>query len=159
MFEKDLVEGIVDVAPVARLGQRDERGLPQTLPFVFARVGNALWSPIDGKPKKNTRLSRLAWIEKHPEVCVLIDHYENDWGQLWWLKLYGRAEVFHDTHVEWEQALRTLGQKYAQYAEIPILSDDPTMIRIEWDRWKSWAAGGEAAVWTWLRTESAAPER
>ncbi len=154
MFEVDLVRRIVDIAPVARLGQRDEHGLPQTLPFVFARVGPALWSPIDGKPKKNTHLSRLTWIAKYPEVCVLIDHYDDDWERLWWLKLYGRAEAFHVEHREWDQALAALSRKYPQYAVTPILAGDPTMIRIEWDRWQSWAAGGESAAWSWLEQTS-----
>ena len=153
MFEKNLVDRLVDIAPVARLGQKDERGLAQTLPLVFVRVGNALWSPIDGKPKKSTRLNRLVWVDMHPDVCVLIDHYEDDWAQLWWLKLYGQAAVFRRSHSEWEQAINLLGQKYRQYEETPMLTGEPTMIRIELGLWKSWAAGGESAVWDWLERE------
>jgi|TARA_B100001123_G_C14932695_1_gene876399 PPOX class probable F420-dependent enzyme len=159
VFEESLVERIIDVVPVARLGQRDESGMPQVLPFVFIRIGKALWSPIDGKPKKRERLNRLDWIDKHPEVCVLIDHYSDDWRQLFWLKLYGRAESFQSSHWEWQEAIHLLSQKYAQYSEVPILSNESTMIRIEWDRCKSWAAGGETAVRSCLQREYAAPVR
>ena len=156
MFVEDLVERIVDAAPVGRLAQIDGHGSPQALPFVFARVGNALWSPIDGKPKKHARLSRLDWIAAHPDVCVLIDHYDDDWSQLWWLKLFCRAEVFRHAHPEWEQATGVLTQKYGQYAQTPMFSGDPTMIRFEWREWKSWSAAGEVAVLEWLANESPA---
>ncbi len=154
MFVEDLVERIADAAPVGRLAQIDGHGFPQALPFVFARVGNALWSPVDGKPKKHARLSRLDWIAAHPDVCVLIDHYDADWSQLWWLKLYCRAEVFRHAHSEWEQATRVLAQKYGQYEQTPMFSGDPTMIRFEWREWKSWSAGGEATVFEWLANEN-----
>lgn len=156
MFAKNIVERIADAAPVARLGQLDEEGHPQALPFVFARTGDALWSPVDGKPKKHARLSRLAWIAKHPEVCVLVDHYADDWSRLWWLKLYCHAEVFRGSHPEWEQAITKLGQKYDQYAATAMFSGDPTMIRFEWREWKSWSAGGDAAVLAWLKSETRA---
>jgi len=87
VFSTSLVERLLDAVPVARLAQIDHRGGVHALPFVFTRVGCALWSPVDGKPKNHARLSRLAWIEEHPEVCVLVDHYGPDWSGLWWIKL------------------------------------------------------------------------
>jgi PPOX class probable F420-dependent enzyme len=152
MFASTLVERILDTASVARLAQIDDRGAAQALPFVFARVADALWSPVDGKPKRHPRLSRIAWIAKRPEVCVLVDHYGEDWSQLWWLKLYCRAEVCHDVHPGWQRAAAALREKYAQYAEVPLFSGDPTMIRLQWHDWKSWSAGG---VEGWLATEKA----
>lgn len=158
MFSAALVERILDTAPVARLAQIDDRGEAQALPFVFARVADALWSPVDGKPKRHARLSRLAWIAERPEVCVLIDHYGADWSQLWWLKLYCRAEVFRGDHPQWESAAAALAEKYAQYGDIPIFSGDPTMIRLQWREWKSWSAAA-AGVEAWLAAEKTAQRR
>lgn len=146
MFSTQLVHRILDASPVARLAQIDEHGGPQALPFVFFRSGNALWSPIDGKPKKNARLDRIEWIRKRPDVLVLIDHYDGDWSRLWWVKLFGEADVVGESVTGWELAVEGLGQKYPQYNEIPMFTGVPTMIRIDISRWKSWSAAGDAAI-------------
>ena len=146
MFSADLVERILDVAPVARLAQKDLGGGPQALPFVFARVEHCLWSPIDGKPKKRASLSRLEWIAAEPEVLVLVDHYEDDWTQLWWLKLSGHATVVGEREPGWRAAVSGLAAKYPQYAETPMFAGVPTMVRIDIAHWKSWASSGEGAL-------------
>jgi hypothetical protein len=62
---------------------------------------------------------------------VLIDHYEDDWSRLWWVRLRGRARVVeHD-----KRALELLTAKYAQYRDQP--PSGPVIIvaveeRIEW---------------------------
>jgi PPOX class probable F420-dependent enzyme len=150
MFPRSLVDRLIDKCPVGRLGQIDLLGHAQALPLVFARAGGALWSPIDGKPKKKAELDRLIWIAEHPDVCVLIDHYGDDWSSLWWLKLFCRGVVHRTNHPDWELATQALAVKYTQYAETPMFFGDPTMIRFEIDSWKSWAAGGESRVQQWL---------
>ena len=146
MFSADLVDRILDVAPVARLAQKDLGGDPQALPFVFARVGRSLWSPIDGKPKKRANLSRLEWIAADPQVLVLVDHYEENWAHLWWLKLSGRATVVGEHEPGWQAAVGELAAKYAQYDQTPMFAGVPTMVRIDITHWKSWASSGETAV-------------
>ncbi len=150
MIGQALLEQIVDTASVARLAQIDGGGRAQALPFVFARVGTNLWSPVDGKPKKHARLGRLAWIEQNPEVCVLIDEYVADWSRLWWLKLFGRASVVRGTGEEWPVACAALAAKYPQYETTPMFAGDPTMVRIVVERWTSWAAAGDAGFERWL---------
>ncbi len=146
MFSPELVERILDTAPVARLAQKDLDGGPQALPFVFARIERILWSPIDGKPKKHAKLSRLDWLAAAPQVLVLVDHYADDWTQLWWLKLFGEATVVNEHEPGWGGAVRELSVKYPQYRETPMFVGVPTMVRIEIDRWKSWASSGEDAL-------------
>lgn len=146
MFSADLVDRILDTTPVARLALKDLSGAPQALPFVFARVAHSLWSPIDGKPKKRARLSRLEWIAADPGVLVLVDHYEDDWTQLWWLKLSGHATVVDAQEPGWDEAVGGLARKYPQYRQTPMFAGSPTMVRIEITHWKSWASGGESAL-------------
>ena len=146
MFSADLVERILDAAPVACLAQKDLGGEPQALPFVFARVDRCLWSPVDGKPKKRANLSRLEWIAAEPQVLVLVDHYEDDWAQLWWLKLSGHATVVGEHEPGWQAAVGGLAAKYPQYAATPMFAGVPTMIRIKITHWKSWASSGESSV-------------
>ena len=88
-LSRETVWRILDDAPVARLGQIDSRDGVQAIPFVFARVNDRIFSPVDGKPKRHAKLARLTWLDKYPNVTVLIDNYEADWSQLWWLRLYG----------------------------------------------------------------------
>jgi PPOX class probable F420-dependent enzyme len=53
-----------------------------------------------------------------PEVTILIDHYDEDWKRLWWIRLRGRARVL-DEGEERERALELLAQKYPQYRDEP----------------------------------------
>jgi PPOX class probable F420-dependent enzyme len=85
------------------------------VPICFALDGDTLYTAVDEKPKRTRRLARLQDIEADPRVDVLIDHYEEDWRGLWWVRLRGRARVVeHDEH-----ALELLVRKYPQYGERP----------------------------------------
>jgi PPOX class probable F420-dependent enzyme len=114
-------------APVARLATIDPEGRPHLVPICFALDGDVLYSAVDQKPKRSTRLQRLENIRRHPEVAVLVDHYEDDWTQLWWVRLRGRARVLDDGE-EAERALAALTAKYQQYREaapgLPVLAVD-----------------------------------
>lgn len=98
---------------VARLATAGPDGRPHVVPICFALHGNALYTAIDEKPKRTRRLRRLRDIEANPQVEVLIDHYEEDWSQLWWVKLRGTARVVDRD----ELALDLLQAKYKQYRE------------------------------------------
>ena len=102
------------------------------MPVVFAHRAGAVWMPVDGKPKRHTRLRRLANIRANPRVALLIDHYSEDWQALWWVRVEGTARrVDHDA--DGERALRA---KYAQYAEVPITA----LILLEIERTSAWRA-------------------
>jgi len=80
-MEPWLVE-LIDSADVARFATTDGRQ-PHLVPVVLVSAGNHIYLPIDGKLKKPGTLKRLSNIELHPEVTLLVDHYEDDWSQLW----------------------------------------------------------------------------
>ena len=102
-------------ARVARLATIRRDGSPRVVPICFALDGDTLYSAVDEKPKRTRRLARLADIERDPRVEVLIDHYEDDWSGLWWVRLRGSARVVeHD-----ERALELLRAKYPQYRDEP----------------------------------------
>jgi PPOX class probable F420-dependent enzyme len=102
-------------ARVARLATVDEHGRPHVVPICFALDGDTLYTAVDEKPKRTRRLRRLANIEANAAVEVLIDHYEEDWSRLWWVRLRGRARVV-ELH---ERALELLKAKYEQYRAAP----------------------------------------
>ena len=137
-----LLAEILDREPVARLALLGDDGAPEVMPIVFARVDEALYSPIDGKPKSSARLARLRYIAREPRVGLVIDRYADDWRQLWWLRLAAVAREVGADHPDFEAAVVALRGKYPQYQSTPLFSGEPTMIRFEIldSRW--WSAAG-----------------
>jgi PPOX class probable F420-dependent enzyme len=101
-------------ARVARLATVDTNGHPHVVPICFAIEGDTLYSAVDEKPKRTRRLQRLANVEANPTVEVLIDHYDDEWSRLWWVRLRGTARIVEDRH-----AVELLVAKYPQYQEHP----------------------------------------
>jgi len=102
-------------ARVARLATVDAEGRPHLVPIAFAHDDENLYFAVDDKPKRRRDLKRLRNIAGNPRVSVLVDHYEDDWARLWWVRLDGVANVLdHDT--EAQRAIDLLVRKYAQYA-------------------------------------------
>src|SRR5437867_13343397 len=121
-------------AHVARLATTDPDGRPHLVPIVFALDGDKLYSAVDRKPKRSTTLRRIENARERPDVTILVDHYDDDWKRLWWIRLRGRARVL-DGGPELERALRLLSEKYPQYCDeppcAPVLAVDVTEVR-EW---------------------------
>ncbi|GAB2819722.1 TIGR03668 family PPOX class F420-dependent oxidoreductase [Streptomyces daliensis] len=78
---------------VARLATVDADGRPHLVPVVFAVTGDTVVTAVDHKPKRTTRLKRLANIEANPAVCLLVDAYDEEWEHLWWARADGTARV------------------------------------------------------------------
>jgi PPOX class probable F420-dependent enzyme len=124
-------------SPVARLATVDADGRPHLVPIVFALVGETLYSAVDAKPKRSRTLQRIENARRRPDVTVLVDHYDDDWTRLWWVRLRGRARVL-DGGDEATRALAALVAKYEQYREaapgLPVLAVDIAA-------WRGWGAG------------------
>jgi PPOX class probable F420-dependent enzyme len=100
---------------VARLATVGRDGRPHVVPICFALDGDTLYTAVDAKPKSTRRLRRLANIEANPDVEIVIDHWDEDWSRLWWVRLRGRARVVDRD----ERALALLQAKYEQYRADP----------------------------------------
>ena len=105
----------VDAERVARLATVGPDGRPHVVPICFALDGDTLYTAVDEKPKSTRRLRRLANIEANPQVEIVVDHWDEDWARLWWVRLAGRAEIVERD----ELALELLQTKYEQYREQP----------------------------------------
>jgi PPOX class probable F420-dependent enzyme len=101
-------------SPVARLATVSQEGRPHIVPIVFAIDGDILYFAIDAKPKTTTNLKRLKNIAANPAVSVLVDHYEDDWSKLWWVRADGTARVVTES-AEAGRATDLLAGKYEQY--------------------------------------------
>jgi PPOX class probable F420-dependent enzyme len=124
-------------ARVGRLATIDPDGRPNVVPFVFALEGETLYSAVDEKPKRSRRLRRVENIEARPDVTVLVDHYEEDWSRLWWVRLRGRGRIVI-AGAEFDRALALLAEKYRQYRDAPPAGP---VIAIEIVEWRSWDGG------------------
>ncbi|MBO0883078.1 MAG: TIGR03668 family PPOX class F420-dependent oxidoreductase [Mycobacterium sp.] len=123
-------------APVACLGTVTPDGTPHLVPVVFALHHEVVYTAVDGKPKTTQRLRRLANIEHNPRVSLLVDHYADNWAQLWWVRIDGIAAIHHGG-----AAMRTgrelLRAKYSQYQSVPL---DGPVIAVAVGGWSSWHA-------------------
>jgi PPOX class probable F420-dependent enzyme len=102
---------------VARLATVNGEGGIDLVPITFATLGDDLLvTAVDHKPKTTTALARLANIRARPQVTVLVDHYQEDWDGLWWVRLRGTAIVVEDGP-EHAAAVDALVAKYPQYVD------------------------------------------
>lgn len=133
------IHALFAAAPVARLATTGERGTPHVVPITFVCDGDLIHTPIDHKPKKTTRLRRLINIEHNARVSVLVDHYEDDWTALWWVRTDGEASVIGPGSPGHAAAAGALAAKYPPYRAHPPAGP---IIEIGIDHWASWAASG-----------------
>ncbi|MGB8389676.1 TIGR03668 family PPOX class F420-dependent oxidoreductase [Mycobacterium sp.] len=128
------------LSPVARLATITPDGMPHVVPVVFAvdrdaRDGHdVVYTAVDAKPKTTRQLRRLANIESNPQVSLLVDHYADDWKQLWWVRVDGVAAVHTDGQAM-DIGYRLLRAKYPQYQA--VLLNGP-VIAVAVRRWSSW---------------------
>src|SRR5437016_4232728 len=101
-------------AKVARLATVGAGGKPHVVPITFAVDGDTLYFAVDAKPKRTTDLKRLRNIAANPSVSVLVDHYDEDWSLLWWVRVDGSARVVDDS-AEAQRAIDLLANKFDQY--------------------------------------------
>ncbi|MEZ0074286.1 TIGR03668 family PPOX class F420-dependent oxidoreductase [Planotetraspora sp. GP83] len=121
-------------ARVARLATVNAQGVPRLVPVTFAVGGDTVVTAVDHKPKESTDLRRLRDISENPQVCLLADHYEDDWERLWWARADGWARIA-EAGGERERAVEWLTEKYSQYRERP--PEGPAIL-IEVTRWSGW---------------------
>jgi hypothetical protein len=61
----------------------DRDGRPHLVPY----------SALDRKQKRSSKLRRIGNALARLDLTILVDHYEEDWGRIWWIRLRGRARV------------------------------------------------------------------
>lgn len=124
---------------VARLATLTADGRPHLVPvtFVLERPADVVWMAVDAKPKSTRRLRRLANIEADPRVSLVVDHYEEDWDRLWWVRADGDATVEDVETPGGAAAVIALRAKYPQEADADDLGP---LVRVEVRRWAAWSA-------------------
>src|ERR1700724_872453 len=126
------VQKMLKGARVARLATLDAKSRPHIVPVCFTYDGKLFYTAVDQKPKRVTpeRLARLRNIRAVPRVALLIDEYDEDWTQLAYVLIRGKAKLIpKSAHKEHAWAMRKLRAKYPQYVR-GMLADDAPVIRI-----------------------------
>jgi len=124
-------------ARAARLATASADGQPHLVPVTFAIDGDMIYTAIDAKPKSTRQLRRLSNIGANSKVCLLADHYADDWSALWWVRADGTAVIVSDA-AGMTAPLRLLARRYRQYEVDPPLGP---VIAIRVSRWTGWSAG------------------
>jgi PPOX class probable F420-dependent enzyme len=122
-------------ARVLRLATASAEGQPHVVPATFAVMDDLIAIAVDHKPKRHTNLKRLRNITENPAVALLVDHYEDEWNQLWWVRADGQARVVENELAQ--PLVQGLVDKYGQYREIRPAGP---VIEIQVNRWSGWWA-------------------
>jgi PPOX class probable F420-dependent enzyme len=104
----------VAAARVARLATVRADGTPHIVAVTFALEEDTVVSVVDHKPKRTQELQRLRNLEGRPTASLLVDHYEDDWSKLWWVRLDLAVEIVRDGPRRTD-LLEPLIRKYADY--------------------------------------------
>ena len=123
-------------APFAQLATAGADGVPHLVPVVFAGNNDVVYTAVDAKRKSAQRLRRMVNIEANPTVSLIVDHYDDDWSQLWWVRADGIAEI-HYSGEEMATGYFELRRKYVQYKRIAL---DGPVIAVTVARWSGWQA-------------------
>ena len=113
----DKARALLERARVGRLATADAAGAPHVIPVCFALLDGRIYSIVDEKPKRTTRLARLRHIEANPSVALVVDRYDEDWSMLAWVLVRGAASVLDaaTSKNEHRVAVAALRAKYQQY--------------------------------------------
>jgi PPOX class probable F420-dependent enzyme len=107
--------------------------------FALEPTADRWYWVVDGKPKRTLALRRLANLAAHPAATLVVDHWDEDWSQLWWVRLDGRGRVLDDGSPDDRRARELLAAKYAQYRADP---PPGAAVAVDVVGWRWWSASG-----------------
>jgi PPOX class probable F420-dependent enzyme len=101
-----------------------ERGV-DAVPVVFVVEADSILTPIDTvKAKATPRLQRLVNLERDPRCALLVEHFEDDWAALWWVRAHGTATVVPGRH----RALTAFPQYREEAAVTATIVLEPALV-------------------------------
>ena len=130
---------LIRSARIAHLATADRSGQPHAVPICFVFDDKYFYSPIDEKPKRTApaKLKRLRNIAENPQVSLVIDHYDENWGKLAYVLITGAARIMQRGQ-RYRRVVTLLRRKYSQYRTMAI--DRRPMIVIKPKRIIGWSA-------------------
>jgi PPOX class probable F420-dependent enzyme len=127
-----LVRTFLEQQRVGHLATVSRGGEPHVVPVCYAVADDTIYTPIDEKPKQPGRtLRRVRNIEETGRAALVVDRYDEDWTQLGWVLLRGRAELLAPGSPEQARAVELLRQRYPQYRAMRLETQSMIALRIE----------------------------
>lgn len=122
---------------IARLATADAAGRPHVVPICFTVAAATLYTVIDRKPKLvgPQALRRVRNVRENPRVAAVVDVYTEDWSQLGFVLLEGRARILERGRAH-SKALTLLRRKYPQYRGMRL--EDRPLIAVTIRRVVKW---------------------
>ncbi len=145
-LKQNLIEQRLASWPIARLATVNVEGQTHQVPIVFVWQAGKIWSPVDGKLKRGTQLTRVKNAMANPEGSILLDEYSDNWSQLWWLRIDVIIKVVYLEEAqdpfksEANNAVTILQNKYPQYQHTAVLTEPPTLLHMTPTHLNSWQA-------------------
>lgn len=112
-----------------------ERGL-DAVPVVYAVEGDRLLLPIDTvKAKRGGELQRVRNLRSDARCVLLVEHYDDDWSRLWWVRVHGTASLLSEPTPAMSSILADRFEEYREAGSVSaVLILEPTAVA-------GWAAG------------------
>jgi len=145
-LSEDLLAALFDKWPVARLSTISAKGEPHAVPIVFCGHEGSIYSPLDGKRKRNVQLKRMANVTSNPNATLLFDEYTSNWQNLWWIRIDAQADWYEPDTRTSEKIAQRLKNKYPQYKEPSLMFDTTGFLRLRPTRVSAWAQLDTAAT-------------
>lgn len=90
------------------------------VPVVYTCGDGVVAVPIDRvKPKASMRLQRERNLEQDPRATLLVEHWDDDWSRLWWVRAELRWQPDPEPAVVDALAAR-LAKAHVQYRDRPF---------------------------------------
>jgi PPOX class probable F420-dependent enzyme len=81
------------------------------------------------------QLKRVRNLLANPKIALVVDHYDENWAQLAWVLVTGKAEILERGDL-YTAGIRLLQDKYGQYHQMPL--ENRLLIAITPTRITSW---------------------
>ena len=121
----------LDAQFVIRLATADGGGVPHLVPLCFALEKDNVFvaNATDSK--------RLRNVTENPQVALVADHYSDDWTQLAYVLLFGRAEDLpkDDEHAE---ACTMLHERYPQFRAAGYRIEEGSILALRIEHVAAW---------------------
>ena len=119
---------LITSARIGHLTTASSNLQPYVTPVVFIQQQNNIFVPLDNKPKTISvkELKRVKNIEENPKVSYVVDHYEEDWTNLWFVMIIGCATLVEmngrteKSRKEIRKIHTKFLKKYSQYTKLSI---------------------------------------
>ena len=85
----------------------------------------------------------LANVAANPAVALLVDHYADDWNELWWVRADGTGRVVDPQDAEGVRALSLLADRYPCFAALGAV------LAVDVRRRSGWAASAAPPEAEW----------